>query len=33
MGYYRPVMNHNIGKRQEHKDRIFFRESTVMQHI
>lgn len=25
MGYYRPVENHNIGKRQEHADRCFFK--------
>ena len=26
MGYYRPVDSWNIGKRQEHKDRIVFEE-------
>ena len=25
MGYYRPVANFNIGKKQEHAERAFFR--------
>ncbi len=33
MGYYRPVQDWNIGKRKEHEDRIFFRESTALTHI
>lgn len=33
MGYYRPVENHNIGKKQEHRDRKYFRESTITQFI
>jgi len=31
MGYYRPVQEFNIGKKQEHQDRIFFSEKTVME--
>ncbi len=30
MGYYRPVKDHNIGKKQEHRDRKFFREDKAM---
>ena len=26
MGYHRPVSSWNIGKQQEHRDRLFFRE-------
>lgn len=33
MGYYRPVQDHNIGKKQEHADRKFFRESSAVSHI
>ncbi len=29
MGYYRPVNEFNIGKRQEHRERVFFRETTT----
>ena len=29
MGYYRPVTEFNIGKKSEHKERIFFREGVV----
>ena len=29
MGYYRPVSEFNIGKKSEHSERMFFRESTV----
>ena len=29
MGYYRPVSEFNIGKTQEHKDRLLFRENMV----
>ncbi len=27
MGYHRPVSSFNIGKKGEHKDRLFFQES------
>lgn len=27
MGYHRPVSAYNKGKQQEHKERLFFRES------
>ena len=30
MGYYRPVSEFNIGKRSEHRERVFFRERTVL---
>lgn len=33
MGYYRPVQDHNIGKKQEHRDRKYFRESSAVSHI
>ncbi len=26
MGYYRPITDANIGKQQEHRDRVFFQE-------
>jgi anaerobic ribonucleoside-triphosphate reductase len=26
VGYYRPVENFNVGKKQEHKDRMYFKE-------
>jgi len=26
MGYYRPVSEFNIGKKSEHRERVFFRE-------
>jgi len=29
MGYYRPVSEFNIGKKSEHKERIFFKETKV----
>ncbi len=29
MGYHRPVASFNIGKKGEHQERCFFRESTV----
>ncbi len=28
MGYHRPVESFNIGKKQEHRDRTYFQEST-----
>ena len=28
MGYYRPVSEWNIGKIQEHKDRVYFNENS-----
>ena len=27
MGYHRPITNFNPGKQQEHKDRVYFKES------
>lgn len=27
MGYHRPINNWNVGKQQEHKDRLYFKES------
>lgn len=33
MGYYRPITDANIGKREEHKNRKFFRESSAVSHI
>jgi len=27
MGYYRPVNEYNIGKKAEHEERLFFKES------
>jgi anaerobic ribonucleoside-triphosphate reductase len=29
MGYYRPVSEFNIGKKQEHRDRKFFLEGKI----
>ncbi len=29
MGYYRPVSEFNIGKKSEHAERLYFRESKV----
>ncbi len=29
MGYHRPVSSWNIGKQQEHRDRLFFREPAA----
>lgn len=29
MGYHRPVESFNIGKKQEHKERMYFRECAV----
>ena len=29
MGYHRPTMMWNKGKQQEHRDRVFFRESRA----
>jgi anaerobic ribonucleoside-triphosphate reductase len=28
MGYHRPVSEFNIGKQQEHRDRLYFEECT-----
>jgi anaerobic ribonucleoside-triphosphate reductase len=28
MGYHRPVSSFNIGKKAEHAERVFFRETT-----
>ena len=33
MGYYRPVENWNIGKKQEHADRVYFSEKKTMEQI
>jgi len=30
MGYYRPVSEFNIGKKSEHNERIFFKESKTI---
>ena len=30
MGYFRPVSEFNIGKKQEHKERLDFQESIAM---
>lgn len=29
MGYYRPVSEFNIGKKSEHAERLYFRESKL----
>ena len=29
MGYYRPITEFNIGKKQEHADRVFFNEQPT----
>ena len=33
MGYYRPIENWNIGKKQEHADRVYFSEKKTMKQI
>ena len=33
MGYYRPVMEYNIGKKSEHDDRVFFSEKKALKHL
>ena len=33
MGYYRPVENFNIGKKQEFKERVWFREDVALSPI
>jgi len=30
MGYFRPIDNFNIGKRQEHEDRVRFSEESAL---
>jgi len=30
MGYYRPVSEFNIGKKSEHRERIFFTEANTL---
>jgi len=30
MGYYRPVSEWNIGKKSEHRERVFFDERTAI---
>ena len=29
MGYYRPVSEFNIGKKSEHRERVFFKENKT----
>ena len=31
MGYYRPVSEFNIGKKSEHKERIFFKTNNTVE--
>jgi anaerobic ribonucleoside-triphosphate reductase len=33
MGYHRPVSEWHIGKRQEHKDRLYFRETDTKERV
>lgn len=33
MGYFRPVDNFNIGKKQEFKDRQYFNQKKAMSHV
>lgn len=33
MGYFRPVSNWNIGKRQEHADRVYFNQKKAIEKI
>lgn len=33
MGYFRPIDNWNIGKRQEHADRVYFSEKKAIDKI
>lgn len=33
MGYFRPVENWNIGKRQEHADRVYFSQKKATEKI
>lgn len=33
MGYFRPIDNWNIGKRQEHADRKYFSEKKAAAHV
>ena len=30
MGYYRPVSEFNIGKKSEHRERVFFTEANTL---
>jgi len=30
MGYYRPVSEYNIGKKQEHRERVFYSEKSAL---
>ena len=32
-GYHRPTSNWNIGKKEEFKERVVFKESTCMEHV
>ena len=31
MGYHRPVASFNIGKQGEHRERVFFRETNLLE--
>ena len=33
MGYYRPISEFNIGKKSEHNERVFFKESKTINAI
>ena len=33
MGYFRPVMNWNKGKKSEHAERVYFKEKKAMEQI
>jgi anaerobic ribonucleoside-triphosphate reductase len=33
MGYHRPVQSWNIGKKQEHRDRVMFTEAKAMENL
>jgi anaerobic ribonucleoside-triphosphate reductase len=33
MGYYRPVSEFNIGKKSEHRERVFFTEKVAMNRL
>lgn len=33
MGYYRPVSEFNIGKKSEHTERQWFKETTAITHV
>ena len=33
MGYYRPVSEFNIGKKSEHRDRVYYEESKSLEKL